>query len=217
MGAMVLAGFVVLAAAGWALLRRKRAEGTEPAFEPPVVTSVKPDGPAPVPPAPPAFLAPLALDISAVRMSASLVNATLTYRLALTANAALSGIKVRGDMISAHASRPADEQLGLGDAQVLHRLPELTDGETIELGGEVRLPLAAITPIRHGGAALFVPLVRFEVTAREGDRVVKQRAAFVVGLEELAASERLQPFRLDLGPRVYPKVGRRELTVPAFA
>ncbi|MBB4612453.1 hypothetical protein IQ25_00310 [Novosphingobium taihuense] len=150
-------------------------------------------------------------------MSASLVHATLSYRLSLAAGASLSDIEVRGDMISAHASRPAEEQLGLGEAQVLHSLPGLTAGETMEIGGEVRLPLAAITPIRHGSAALFVPLVRFEVTARDAGRVIKLRAAFVVGLEELAAGERLQPFRLDVGPRVYPKVGRRELTVPAFA
>lgn len=163
------------------------------------------------------MIAPIVLDISVVRMSASLVHATLSYRLSLAARAALSGIEVRGDMISAHASRPAEEQLGLGEAQVLHRLPWLAASETMELGGEVRLPLAAITPIRHGSAALFVPLVRFEVTAQDGDRSVKLRAAFVVGLEELSAGERLQPFRLDLGPRVYPKVGRRELTVPAFA
>lgn len=215
--AMVLAGVAVLAAGGVIAFRRKRSDSVEPAFEPPILPEVAPTKRSPVPVAPTAVVAPLVLDISVVRMSASLVNATLSYRLSLGTNAALSRIEVRGDMISAHASRPAEEQLGLGEAQVLHRLPGLSSGEMIELGGEVRLPLAAITPIRHGGAVLFVPLVRFEVMALDGERHVKLRAAFVVGLEEMAAGERLQPFRLDLGPRVYPKVGRRELTVPTFA
>ncbi|MFN3457356.1 MAG: hypothetical protein ACK4Z8_07245 [Novosphingobium sp.] len=215
--AMVLAGVAALAAGAVIAFRRKRRDTVEPAFEPPILPEVAPVRPTPVPVVPTAVAAPLVLDISVARMSASLVNATLSYRLSLGTSAALSRIEVRGDMISAHASRPAEEQLGLGEAQVLHRLPGLAAGETIELGGEVRLPLAAITPIRHGSAVLFVPLVRFEVMALDGDRPVKLRAAFVVGLEEMAAGERLQPFRLDLGPRVYPKVGRRELTVPAFA
>lgn len=184
-------------------------------FAPPVVprpTSEKLANiePAPAPP-------PLALELVATRMSASLVNATLSYRLILTGSADLAGVIVRADMTSAHASRPAEEQLGSADAPVLHRLDHITGGEVIECVGEIRLPLAAITPIRHGGAALFVPLVRIGVTAALADQTITLRAAFVVGLHDASSGARLQPFRLDLGPRVYGEVGQRALPVPAFA
>jgi hypothetical protein len=150
-------------------------------------------------------------------MSASLVNATLSYRLRLSAGAELADLEVVGGMTSAHASRPTDELLGLGDAPKLHAVQGIAAGDIVELCGDVRLPLAEITPIRHGSSALFVPLVRLEVSGRADGEPFTTRAAFVVGIEDSATSERLQPFRLDLGPRIYPQVGQRELTVPAFA
>lgn len=165
----------------------------------------------------PKAAAPIALDLVAVRMSASLVNATLAYRVTVTAGEDIAALVLRGDMTSAHASRPAEEQLGTNDAPVLHRPENLAMGEAHELKGEIRLPLAAITPIRHGSAVFFVPLVRIEVEGSVAGRPVKVRAAFVIGLEDLVAGPRLQPFRLDLGPRVYSDIGQRALTVPAFA
>lgn len=213
-------GFAVVgaAAAGGAVYwRRRKKDEPSATFEPPVVQRPAPASP-PVASgqmrnAPP----PLALDLVAVRMSASLVNATLAYRVILTAGEDVAALVLRGDMTSAHASRPTDEQLGADNAPVLHRPAPLAKGESQELKGEIRLPLAAITPIRHGSAALFVPLVRIEVEGSVAGRPVRLRAAFVIGLEDPAAGPRLQPFRLDLGPRVYSDIGQRALTVPAFA
>ncbi|OYX91222.1 MAG: hypothetical protein B7Y74_14975 [Novosphingobium sp. 35-62-5] len=206
MGAIAL----VALGGGALLLRRRERTATEPVFSPPVLPVAAP--PPPPPPKPAHPLAPLTLDLEAVRMSASLVNATLVYRIVLTAKSDMEQIAVRADMTAAHASRPADEQLGGDDAPVLHQIAAMAAGETVVLTGELRLPLSAITPIRHGSAALFVPLVRIAV---EGP--LRLRRAFVVGLDESANTLRLQPFRLDLGPRVYAQVGQCELTVPQFA
>ncbi|MBF9151821.1 hypothetical protein [Novosphingobium jiangmenense] len=208
--------------AGLVLLRRKRG-GDAIVFEPPQATASPPASPQPVAePAPTRAraepsLPSLTIDLIAARMSASLVNATLSYRLRLSARTDLADLQVVGGMTSAHASRPDNELLGIGDAPKLHSVGAIAAGGIVELSGEVRLPLAEITPIRHGSSALFVPLVRLEVSGRADGQQFTARAAFVVGIEDTAASERLQPFRLDLGPRIYPQVGQRELTVPAFA
>lgn len=201
-------------ALGCTLVWRRRNPNDPPAvFAPPVVQRPMPETPLST-----AITAqPLTVELVAARMSASLVNATLAYRLILIAGAGLEALVVRGDMISAHASRADDEQLEAGDAPVLHRAMQLAEGQTLELKGEIRLPLAAITPIRHGTAALFVPLARIEIDAVMAGKQFKHRAAFVIGLEDPASGTRLQPFRLDLGPRVYSKVGQRALPVPAFA
>lgn len=208
---------VAVTAGGAVHWRRRKKYEPSATFEPPVVQrptpAAEPVATGQMAKAPP----PLALDLVAVRMSASLVNATLAYRVILTAGEDVAALVLRGDMTSAHASRPTDEQLGADNAPVLHRPDHLAKGETHELKGEIRLPLAAITPIRHGSAALFVPLVRIEVEGSVAGRPIKLRAAFVIGLEDLAAGPRLQPFRLDLGPRVYSDIGQRALTVPAFA
>lgn len=186
----------------------------EPAFTPPKLPETTPPLATPLV----AAVAPvLALELDAVRMNASLINATLSYRILVTAGADLGPVEVRADMTAAHASRPAEEQLGASDAPVLHRLAGLGAGETVALEGDVRLPLSAITPIRHGGAALFVPLLRIAVEATGSAASLLLRSAFVIGLDEGAAGGRLQPFRLDQGPRSYGQVSHRELTVPQFA
>lgn len=204
-----------LAAVGWLLWRRRMRVEPIAEFAPPVVARPTSEKLANVEAI--SAPSPLALDLVATRMSASLVNATLSYRLMLNGSSDLTDVVLRADMASAHASRPAEEQLGSTDAPVLHRLDHIPSGETVALNGEIRLPLAAITPIRHGTAALFVPLVRIEVTATQAGQSVRLRTAFVIGLHDAGSGARLQPFRLDLGPRVYTEVGQRALPVPAFA
>ena len=211
----IAVALAAVASAGAALVwwRRRTVVAAEPVFERPVVRAKA----EPIAETVPAPTTALTLDLEAGRMSATLVNATLAYRLMLEAGSAVNDVVVRGDMTAAHASRPTEEQLGLADAPVLHRIARIEGGEQLELTGEIRLPLSAITPIRHGSAALFVPLVRIEATGEIDGKSVILRSAFVIGLEEAPSQARLQPFRLDLGPRIYSDVGRRALTVPAFA
>lgn len=152
-----------------------------------------------------------------MRLSATLVNATLAYRLHLTngGDQPMTDLAVSGDMIAAHASRPVDEQLGTAGGAALpplHRVETLAPGQSVTLTGDIRLPLAAIRPIRRGDAALFVPLARIEAHGQAIDgSTISTRGTFLVGQEPDAGSERLQPFRLDLGPRVYAHVGQRLL------
>ena len=166
--------------------------------------------------APPAAPPALSLMLEATRMSATLFNATLAYRLIVTniGPAPLSGIEIGGDMTSAHASRATEEQLGLDGAALapLHGVASLAPGESVVLGGELRLPLSAILPIRRGDAQLFVPLARFAAHAQQSDgQPLAVRQAFLVGQSRSAAADKLQPFRLDLGPRLYSELGQRGL------
>lgn len=163
---------------------------------------------------------PLSFVLQATRLSATLVNTALSYRLVVVNRGAepLLDIAIGGDMIAAHASKPMDEQLGLAgpDLPPLHRIERLEPGAEATVPGELRLPLSAVTPIRHGEAALFVPLARFDAWASVPDgRGIHSRAAFLVGQESQPAAERLQPFRLDLGPRIWADLGQRALALPA--
>ena len=161
----------------------------------------------------------LVLTLEAVRLGATLVNTTLAYRLTAT-NAgpdALTDIAINGDMTAAHASRSMEEQLGIAGPELppIGRIEQLQPGESTVLEGEFRLPLAAVTAIRHGQAQLFVPVARFDAWASDSaHRAVSARAAFLVGQDNATASDRLQPFRLDLGPRVWDAIGQRALEIP---
>jgi len=148
-------------------------------------------------------------------MSATLMNTTLSYHLSLTNRSAATvrDVRVDGDMISAHASRQPGELFGPFAAVLpeLHRVPALAPGESVTLTGEIRLPLTAITPIRRGNAAFFVPLARLRArgVARTGVSV-EGGGTYLVG-QEPGANRKLQPFRLDLGPRNYSKLGQHLL------
>ncbi len=180
-------------------------------------------GPAPSPASPPALdvlVNPLEVTLAARRMSATLLNTALNYELVVSNNGSepIGPVQVGGDMIGAHASLPTRSQLELPgqDIAPLHRLAALQPGESVTLTGEFRLPLAAITPIRNGSAALFVPLARFRVEAMRKDAppLVINRT-FVIGESQDRPGAALKPFRLDLGPRLYSRIGQREVAQSA--
>ena len=229
-----IAGAAVLLALIFAgLWWRKRQEAAVPvvAFERPVVQPRQPKPqpqPAPEPaakpqPAPRPAPAPapvvaaetgLGIALEARRMNASLMATSLNYVLKLTNHGSepLSALAVEGDMISAHASLPPEAQIANDNQRMepRHNLVTLAPGESAEFSGVFMLPLTAVTPIRSGDAAFFVPLARLRVQAStpSGGSLVQAQTWVVGELPEDAASA-LKPFRLDLGPRTYSRVGQR--------
>lgn len=201
----------------WRRRRKDRAATVE--FEPPVVAAPqpKPEAPEPAPLPEPAFAAPppmLEIALEAKRLNASLMATTLSYALRVTNNAAvpLSALAIEGDMISAHASLPPDQQIASAAQrlELRHAQVTLAPGESVEFTGDIRLPLAAITPIRAGEAAYFVPLARFRVeAAATGDIPLVTAQTFVIGELPDQPGSALRPFRLDLGPRTYSRIGQR--------
>ncbi len=225
----LLGGLVLLVATGGWLLWSRHFRHRARALPTPEI--LRPHVPASPPSASPklamadpandtAPLPALGLVMQATRMSATLVNTTLSYRLSITNNGPepLHDVVVAGDMIAAHASRPAEELLDARGASLpeLHRIATLAPGESVTLGGDIRLPLVSITPIRSGDAALFVPLARLRARgAGPGGAMIENGGTFLVG-QPAAASKgarngRLQPFRLDLGPRNYSKLDQQLL------
>lgn len=151
----------------------------------------------------------IAIELEVRRMSASLMATTLSYRLTLsnTGKEALNALAIEGDMIAAQADQPTERQVAARDQALAlrHALVELAPGESAEFTGDIRLPLTEIVPIRSGTAAYFIPLARFRVAA--GAKVLAQ--TFVVGETPDDPAAALRPFRLDLGPRTYSKIGQR--------
>lgn len=228
-----LAGAAVLLAALFAALwwRKRRVEAPLAiTFEPPVVPSKAPEAQAPAAtpvaepaprsdplPQPRLSAAPvggLTIELESRRMNASLMATTLSYVLRITnhGDRALSGLAIAGDMIAAHASLPPEAQIASERQRLEHRhaLPALAPGESTEVSGDFRLPLTAINPIRAGSAAYFVPLARLRVeAAQDGAAPLVRVQTWVIGELPEAEGAALKPFRLDLGPRTYSRIGQR--------
>ena len=212
---LVLGGLLALGALGfaaWAWARKRRGSGADavPEIERPHVVPHPPLAPAPArAPLPvPTMGEPLEVSLEPLRLSLTLMNAALAWRLEVAnrGSAPLTGLTIGADMISAHASMSRQEQLaGPGSAALtVQRIERLEPGESRTVEGEFRLPFGQIVPIRQGNAALLLPLARFRVET-EGARPVVR--TFAVG--QPGNGSGLQPFRLDQGPRVYPKLAQR--------
>lgn len=152
----------------------------------------------------------LHLALKPLRLSLTLLNAALSYRLEIANRGptTLSGLTISADMIAAHASMSREEQLSgpAGGALEVERIERLEPGESRIVTGEFRLPFPEIIPIRQGNAALLLPLARFKVKV---DGTAALTRTFAVGQPGTTPGAGLQPFRLDLGPHVYPRLEQR--------
>jgi hypothetical protein len=189
----------------------------------PQPASVAEPSPAPPQPAPaeeeaPELAAsaasPLRCALEATRLSLTLLNVTLSYRLTLhnLSNGIIRDITVGSDLVTAHASLPMEQQVA-GAEQILqpqHRVPLLLPGQNTQLSGDLRLPIPAIHPLRRAEAVMFVPLLRLRIDAEGQDQIVLQTV--VIGQKPAGPGAGLRPFRLDLGPRIYGEIGHRLLS-----
>jgi hypothetical protein len=165
---------------------------------------------APKPAAPSAEPHPLHIAIELRKLTLTLMNATLGYRLTLTNGGTepLEDIAIAADLIGAHASLPREMQLAGLDTElpVSHRLAGLAPGENGEVAGEVRVPLSQLRPISRGRAQLFVPLARFRIGAQGQE---PRCFTLVTGQPSPSGNGAIQPVRLDHGPRIYDGLAGR--------
>lgn len=156
--------------------------------------------------------APLGIAIEARQLSISLAAATLSYRITLSnqGDTPITGLAISGDLVSAHASLGRDEQFASAASQLaeLHKVGRLKVEGSAQVTGEFRIPLSAIKPIRKDEMVLFVPLVRLRLDGGGGLSSPEFRT-LLIGQRPARPGGGLQPFRLDLGPRIYKDVTQR--------
>lgn len=163
--------------------------------------------PPPSPPVPPTGT--LTVDLLPMQMSMTLVNAALSWQLEVAnrGDAPLENVEIAFDMISAHKELGVAERTsGPAEGAEQRKLGQIPPGEVRVVDGVARLPFPAIVPIWHGDVALLMPLVRLRVSAGGAMPITR---VILVGQPSPRDPATLQPFRLDLGPRVYPDLARR--------
>lgn len=205
----LLLAVVAALGAGYFLRRRKSVDAPPPVIERPLVAAsdseVRPVGA-------PASGKPIAIKAEALKLSRSLMNATLHYRLTLTnrTTSVLTNLSVAGDMIGARNGTPIDQQKADASFEMpqRHEIKRMAPGQTLDLTGTIQLPLHAIEPIRRGSTPLFVPLMRWRAASGAIDPVAR---TFVVGMLPGEPGGKLQPFRLDEHPQTYSQIGQRPL------
>ncbi|HEX8063610.1 MAG TPA: hypothetical protein VF535_10375, partial [Allosphingosinicella sp.] len=220
---------LLLAAASLFLFRRRRRASAEReeargsareelaaalAAGPVAAVAAEPAAPAAEPEAPAAPRPWLELDIAPERAAATENEVYVRYALTLTNRGEADARNIRIDPrlfnagaegeMAAFFQGPIHEESG--SPQVV-----LRPGGSIKLNGQVAMPNAELREIELAGRRIFVPMVAINVAYDwGGGGSGRTSRSWLVGREAEAPTGKMGPFRLDLGPRIYRSVGRRE-------
>jgi len=135
------------------------------------------------------------LDITGAARSVMMFS--IDYRLEV-ANRADRAVRDLAITIRLDQPRQNSTDAPLADtAEERQTIPRIGPQQSRSITGTLRLPLAAIAPLRQGPAPLLIPLLH--ATLESPDRETEQRT-FVVGTPSPATMGRLQPIRLDVAP-----------------
>ena len=93
--------------------------------------------------------------------------------------------------------------VGKGDA-----VPALAPLKSIQIKSSVSLPADQLRIFQVAGRQLFGPLIGFNALYRWGSAQGQTSRSFLVGRE--GKGEKMAPFRMDLGPRLFRGLGARE-------
>ena len=197
------AALLALLGAGLLLWRRRRSV-VVPEIERPVVAGAGPAEALPLAEA-------VQIRLENEKLIRSAAYATLKYSVTLInrTDAALTELAIGLDLVSAHVEAPMEDQVATLETvlEQRHDVARLSPRQSMTLTGQVQMPLATAHVIRQGRLPLLVPLLRLRIDRAESDAVVK---TYVVG-QGTPEGGRLQPFRLDEGPRSYAPIAQREI------
>jgi hypothetical protein len=231
----IVAALVAAAAAGWFFFFRNRPrEGyaglsgfdlvpaSEPAPEPlaqPLTVPAQPKiaQPSPAPTAPPAGVVStrlrpwLEIEFRPDRAVVDDNRAAIAFEIFVSNSGAVPARDVLLEASLFNAGPMQDQQIQLffdnpvakGD-----RVPVIPPRQKINVNTAVFLAREQVQPIEIDGRPLFVPMIAFNALYRWSGGEGQTSASYLVGKE--TSGEKLAPFRLDLGPRIFRGLDARE-------
>ena len=216
-------GALLLLLAAAFLLRRRRAEAERERARDAarselggalVAAPEREPTPEPRPETPAAPRPWLELDIVPERAAATDTEAVVNYALTLTNQGDAEARNIRIDPRLFNAAAEAEMAAFLqGPIHEQSGSPHvvIAPGGALKLNGQVAMPRAELEEIEMAGRRIFVPMVVINVAYDwAGGGTGRTSRSWLVGREAETPQAKMGPFRLDLGPRIYRSVGRRE-------
>lgn len=128
-------------------------------------------------------------------------------------------IAIRAAMIPASAQQDQEVSAFMADEtrDISHHVETLAAGQSIDIEGEMALPLDQARAVRYGQRLLFVPVAAFAIAFTRDQSARRLPLAYMVGVDSGGAQGKMGPLRLDLGPKTYNQVGQRPLALASAA
>ena len=210
---LLFAGLV--AGLGFVALRR-RSQAAPAVAAPAAPAPLRPATPAP--PAPPVREEParawIDLEFRPLEAGTTASHATVKFELMVrnTGDGEARDVRIDGRMFNAGPT--LDQEIAAYFGEIAAGMPAprpLAAKTQMPYRGTLLLPREQVREVTVQGRRLFIPMVAFNVRYRWGDNGAGQTAAsYLVGTESDPPCDKMGAFRLDLGPRIYRKVGQRE-------
>jgi len=220
---MILLGGLALGLIGYTLFTRRRAaerRALAVAGGAPLATTTIVQPQAPRAPRPDPVPRPwLEVELVAERTTADPAESAVEFELTVRNNGGSTARNVRlqaklicstpnqdKDIAAFHRKKP-------GEHRTL-AIPDIPAGQELKMKGRVDVKREEIRALKVEERLLFVPLIAVNAfydwgTARSG----QTSKSFLVGRKRADQSEKMAPFRLDLGPRIYRTVEQRPYNV----
>lgn len=141
-------------------------------------------------------------------------GATIEFQVAVRNNGTTPAREVLVEACMVNAGPAQDQELGAFFAHPSAKgeaIPQIMPMTEILLKSAVRLPPEHIRQYEIEGRKLFVPLVGVNAVYRGPAGPKQTSASYLVGRD--GDGEKMAPFRLDLGPRIFRGLGARTHTL----
>jgi len=156
----------------------------------------------------------IAIDLLPERAVVDETGATIEFQVAVRNNGTAPAREVLIEACMVNAGPAQDQELGAffahpaatGDA-----IPQIMPMTEILLKSAVRLPPELMRQYEVEGRKLFVPLVGVNAIYNGSAGRKQTSASYLVGRD--GDGEKMAPFRLDLGPRIFRGLGARTHTL----
>jgi hypothetical protein len=115
-----------------------------------------------------------------------------------------------------NAGAEQDKEIGLffrtrGDGSRTFAIPEIQAGQEGLINGTVSMQRDQVRPISVQGRALFIPVVGVNTVYDWGeDQTGQTSKSYIIGQEPKQPADKMGPFRMDVGPRIWRAVGQRQ-------
>jgi hypothetical protein len=140
-------------------------------------------------------------------------GATIEFQVAVRNNGSAPARDVKVEACMVNAGPAQDQELGAffahpdGKGSPIGQIPPMSE---VTLKSAVRLPLEHMRQFEIAGRKLFVPIVGLNALYRGPSGTAQTSASYLVGRD--GNGEKMAPFRLDLGPRIFRGLGARQHT-----
>ena len=137
-------------------------------------------------------------------------QATIEFTITAMNSGSAPARDVRIEVALVNAGPAQDQEIGrffqqpAGVGEPLEIIPPM---RSMQLNSRVSMPLDQVRAFEAAGRKLFVPLLAFNVLFRWSGGEGQTSVSYLVGRE--GAGEKMSPFRLDLGPRIFRGLGAR--------